>query len=157
MLQDENIPEPEKEIPWERYEYVNIDVKGCTKRKLMLIKQKTAAKEMFTYFRSQLESFTQHQFSANWQINQLNVLKQCLPENTCLVINDYLENYRCIEKDELQSGYFGKNEVSIHVSVIYHHAVDEYEHLNENELVSELIFCISPDGTHDHFFVAKDQ
>ncbi|KAH3769752.1 hypothetical protein DPMN_171027 [Dreissena polymorpha] len=49
MLQDENIPEPEKEISWERYGYVNIDVKGRTKRKLMLIKKKTAAKEMFTY------------------------------------------------------------------------------------------------------------
>ncbi|KAH3769753.1 hypothetical protein DPMN_171028 [Dreissena polymorpha] len=65
------------------------------------------------------------------------------------------ENYRCIEKDELQSGYFGKTEVSIHVSVIYRHAVVEYDHANENELVSELMFCISPDCTHDHFFVAK--
>ncbi|KAH3780490.1 hypothetical protein DPMN_158306 [Dreissena polymorpha] len=78
MLQDENVREPEKDISWERYDFVNIDVKGRTKRKLMLIKKKTAAKEMFSYFRSQLESFTQHQFSANWQINKLNSLKRCL-------------------------------------------------------------------------------
>ncbi|KAH3853809.1 hypothetical protein DPMN_096344 [Dreissena polymorpha] len=126
MLQDKNIPEPEKQISRERYEYVNIDVKGRTKRKLMLIKKKTAAREMFTYFRSQLEP----QFSANWQINQLNSLKQCLPENTCLVIHDFSENYRFIEKGN---------------------------HVNKNELVSELIFCISPYGTHDHFFVTKVQ
>ncbi|KAH3751189.1 hypothetical protein DPMN_185738 [Dreissena polymorpha] len=106
---------------------------------------------MLTYFRSKLESFTQHQFSANWKINQLNSLKQCLQENTCLVVNAFSENYRGIKKDELQSGYFCKTEVSIHVSVIYRYVVVKYEHVNENELVSELMFCISPDGIHDHF------
>ena len=76
---------------------------------LDLVKKKIALKEMFAYYmyRSQLETFTQHQFSANWKIDQPNSLNQWSPENACRVIQDFSENYKCIESDELQSGYFG--------------------------------------------------
>ena len=41
--------------------------------------------------------------------------------------------------------------------VIYRPAVVEYSHADENSLGSELMFCISTDGMHDHYFVSKVQ
>jgi hypothetical protein len=52
--------------------------------------------------------------------------KNLLP-NHCVVIHDYSENYGCKEKFELQQTYFQRTEVSIHVSVIYRHAILEVD------------------------------
>ncbi|XP_021351030.1 uncharacterized protein LOC110448874 [Mizuhopecten yessoensis] len=145
-------------IIWERYEYKEIAVKGGGKRrKLMLIKQSTSPAEMIQYFLSMLDTFASHQFRASWQLNQLNSLKDDLPPKACLVIHDFSENYRCIEKDELQSSYFSKPEVSIHVSVIYRYGVIEYDQVDEEEIVSEILFVVSDDLTLDQHFVHRVQ
>jgi hypothetical protein len=157
VFSDENIVDNTIDISWERYEYITTQTKFGAKKKLQLVKKKTKAKEMLDYFKSQMETFTLHQFSANWQLDQLNSLKRCLPDATCLVIHDFSENYRCIDKDELQTSYFGKTEVSLHVSVIYRHAVAEYDGIDETNIISELFYTISPDVTHDHFFVTRVQ
>lgn len=151
---------PESTVPvcWEKYEYVRVTVKGNSeKKKLMLVKKKTSPVELFEYFKEVLHSYTEHQFSAVWQHEQLAALKTNLPTGHCLVIHDFSENYRCIEKQELQSTYFGKTEVSVHVSVIYRHAVSEYDGMEENEVITELFYTISPDQTHDHYFVSHVQ
>ena len=109
-----------KSITWERYEYIEIQSKNGTKKKLTLVKKKTPMPEMFDYFLKLLHDFPPHQFRATWQNEQLNPLKTELPEKNCLVIHDFSENYKCIYS---QSSYFSKpEEVSIHVSVIYRHA-----------------------------------
>ena len=154
----EPLPDNVESVSWDRYEYVRVTVKGnCEKKKLMLVQKKTSPSEMFEYFKDVLHTYTEHQFSALWQQEQLSALKTSLPMNQCLVIHDFSENYRCIEKQELQSTYFGKTEVSVHVSVIYRHAVLEYVQVDENTVVTELFYTISPDTTHDHYFVSKVQ
>ena len=141
-------------VSGERYDYVRVFMKGnCDKKKLMLVQKKTPPVELFLYFIDALHTYTEHQFSALWQQDQLSALKSSLPMNHCLVIHDFSKNYRCIEKQELQSTYFGKTEVSLHVSVIYRHAVLEYDHIDESTVVTELFYSISPDTTHDHYFV----
>ena len=81
--------------------------------------------------------------------------------NHCVVIHDYSENYDCKEKFELQQTYFQRTEVSIHVSVIYRHAileVDGVESLPDIPfIVTEHFFVISPDDKHDQFFTEKVQ
>jgi hypothetical protein len=67
---------------------------------------------------------------------EIVVMFNLLP-NDCVVIHDYSENYGCKEKFELQQTYFQRTEVSIHVSVIYRHAileVDGYFHVILNRV-----------------------
>ena len=103
-----------------------------------------------------LETYPAHQFRATWQNSQFRSLKDNLPINHCLAVHDYSENYQCKDSVEIQSRYFQKTEVSIHVSVIYRHAVleldgfDSFE--NDPRIVSELFFVISPDVQHDQYF-----
>jgi hypothetical protein len=82
-------------------------------------------------------------------------------QNHCVVIHDYSENYDWKEKFELKQTYFQRTEVSIHVSVIYRHAileVDGVESLPDIPfIVTEHFFVISPDDKHDQFFTEKVQ
>ncbi|WAR06387.1 hypothetical protein MAR_021756 [Mya arenaria] len=154
---NQSVPDTQS-VNWEKYEYVRVKVKETIdKKKLMMVKKNTSAAKMFDYFRQLLVTYSEHQFSAHWQQEQLSTLKSSLQMNQCLVIHDFSENYRCIEKQELQSTYFGKTEVSMHVSVVYRHAVLEYDHLSEDTIVTEVLYAISPDITHDHYFVSNVQ
>ncbi|XP_069104899.1 uncharacterized protein [Argopecten irradians] len=145
------------QVTWSKYEYVNVNVKKNKEiKKLCLVKKTTAPGEMFSYLKHLLVSFPAHQFRANWQTNQMKTLIENLPMNDCICIHDFSENFSCIEKHELQSSYFQKNEVSIHVTVIHRHAILEYDGAESTEespnIVTEHFFVISPDLTHDQYF-----
>ena len=62
---------------------------------------------MFIYFKELLYKFAGHQFCAQWQNEQLSSLRKFVAE--------------------LQQTYFQRTEVSIHVSVIYRHAILEVD------------------------------
>ena len=55
------------------------------------------------------------------------------------------------------TSYFGKTVVLMHVAVIYTHAVLEYDTQYENSIVVGVVFTISTDPTHDHYFVSEVQ
>jgi hypothetical protein len=59
-------------------------------------------------------------------------------------------------KLNIQSSYFQKTEVSIHVSIIYRHRIQELDGQSdsddESDLIEEQFFVISPDQVHDHNF-----
>lgn len=60
-----------------------------------------------------------------------------------------------MEKKEIQSSYFKRNEVSIHVSIIHRHKT-----MDDNapdKIVSEQFFVISNDLKHDRYFTAYVQ
>jgi hypothetical protein len=46
---------------------------------------------------------------------------------SCNSYYDYSENYRCKDQTEIQSSYFQKTEVSLHVTLLYRHAVLEVD------------------------------
>ncbi|XP_062600261.1 uncharacterized protein LOC134261881 [Saccostrea cucullata] len=149
---DENLPE----VHWEKYEYVDVKRGSKVVRKLMLVKRKTNPYEMFTYFLQILSSFPYHQFSATWQSAQLRSLLDNLPQHHCVAINDYSESYRCFDRNEIQSGYFQKIEVSIHVSLLYRHAILEIDGVESTAddpvIIKEEFFVISEDDKRDHYF-----
>jgi hypothetical protein len=74
----------------------------------------------------------------------------------CITVHDFSENYKCKELAELQSDYFQKLEASIHVTLIYKHALlelDGVESTNENpKVITEQCFVISDDDKHDQHF-----
>ena len=112
---------------------------------------------MFDYFRTLLINFPEHHFSSYWQNQQMASLKNSLARNRSLVIHDFSESYRCIEKVELQSTYFSRQEISVHVSVIHRPGQLEYDQVDESETIAEVFFTLSPDLGHDHYFVLTVQ
>ncbi|CAC5391636.1 unnamed protein product [Mytilus coruscus] len=78
-----------------------------------------------------------------------------------LTLVRYSGNYGCKEKFELQQTYFQRTKVSIHVSVIYRHAILEVDGIESLPdipcIITERFFVISPDEKHDQFFTQKVQ
>ena len=91
---------------------------------------------------------------AKWQHDQFDNIKQSLPLDHVLALHDYSQSYQCSYQNELQSLYFSKTEVSLHVTVLYRHAVKEFDgeqSTAENPIiVKEHIFTILDDNGHDN-------
>ncbi|CAG2208510.1 unnamed protein product [Mytilus edulis] len=147
-------------INWECFEYINQNTKHGPKKKLMLVKN-TNPGLMVQYLQKLLGTFPAHNFRAKWQNNQLKHLVTNLPQNHVISVHDYSENYKCKERDELQSSYFQKTEASLHVSLLYRHAileVDGVESTSEDPyIVTENFFVISEDEKHDQYFTFQVQ
>ncbi|CAG2255254.1 unnamed protein product [Mytilus edulis] len=146
-----------KDVNWEKYEYLKSNVKGGkTISKIQLVKQVTKPGSLFEYFIKLLENFPAHQMRANWQNSQYKNINQNLPLGHAVCLHDYSENYRCSDRTELQSAYFQKTEVSIHVTILTRHAILELDGVdstvNSPVIVSEQFFVISPDYQHDRHF-----
>lgn len=157
-----DISDSAPEVEWDKYEYTqeNSD-KQNTRRRLTLTRKKTKVGEMFVYFRNLLESFPSHQHRAIWQNMQMKSLLQNLPFGHCVCVHDFSENYRCSEKNEIQSNYFQRTECSLHVTIIHRHAILEYDGLESTEefpeIITEHFFVVSPDLQHDNYFTSHVQ
>ncbi len=150
------------DVYWQKYEYMDIKVKGnATRKKLTLTKQTTKPGNMFEHLAKCIETYSLHQYSANWQSLQLKNLKENLPMNHVICIHDYSENYRCREKSEIQADYFQRTEVSLHVTLLHRHAivgVDGVDSTEENPvIITEQFFTISEDLRHDQYFTREVQ
>ncbi|MES9879654.1 MAG: hypothetical protein ABW185_02090 [Sedimenticola sp.] len=157
-----NTSDEAEKVTWEKYEYIRMDVKkDAVQKKLMLVKQNTSPGEMFTYFRNLLQTFPAHQHRAIWQQTQFKSLMQHLPIGDCICVHDFSENYRCTDRQELQSTYFQRTEVTVHVTIIHRHAVLEVDGIESTtdkpEIVTEAFYIISPDQRHDNSFVQHAQ
>ncbi|CAC5374365.1 unnamed protein product [Mytilus coruscus] len=122
----------------------------------MLVNKTTKPDELFNYFKDILKTFPSHQFRANWQNKQFQRLKENPPQQHCIFVRDFSENYRCFDKTEIQSSYFARLEISIHVTLIYRHGIleiDGEESTDDNpSIVTEQLFVFSPDDSHDMYF-----
>ena len=104
---------------WERYEYKTLTNKdGTSFGKLVLVKKNTRPFEMFDHLKTLVISFPGHSLRAEWQGKQLKNVIRDLPLGHCIAVNDYSENYKCSAKQEIQSAYFQKVEVSLHVTIL---------------------------------------
>ncbi|CAG2186912.1 unnamed protein product [Mytilus edulis] len=147
------------EVTWEKFEYVNVCTKGNLKK--MPVKKPTKIGTLFKFLLELLSTFPSHQFRAAWQNQQLKAIISNLSANDCICIHDFSENFRCSAREEIQSSYFQRTEVSLHVSIIYRHAVLEYDgkdSTTENpNIIKEHFFVVSNDDKHDHHFVHEVQ
>lgn len=150
-----------EKVTWQKYEYNTVSTNGKDLRKLRLVTVNSTVGELFTYFMHLLEKFPAHQHRASWQHGQFKSLLQYLPLTDCVVVHDYSENYRCSDRQEIQSAYFKRTEVTIHVSIIHRHAILEYDGIesthDNNEIITEILYVISPDQIHDNIFVKEVQ
>ena len=145
-------------VKWKKYEYVSYqDKNGEERRKIALVTKETPVNDMFQYFLELLKEYTYHSFMAKWQKDQFDSLVANLPLNDVICVHDFSENYICRSQDEIQSQYFDPNKVSIHVSILYHHADPQLDGKESTEvnpcIIKEHIFALSDDTTQDYHFV----
>ena len=151
MLAEEDTSQTAPDVKWERFENV---VVGEDKRRLKIVTKITKPGDMFSYFKSLLESFPGHEFRAKWQQEQMHRNIENLPLGEACCVHDYSENYCCRYQEEIQSLYFSQAQVSIHVTILHRHALKHIDGLEsteeQRELITEHLFVISPDIKHDH-------
>lgn len=152
LREEEKGSNSDNQVQWQRFEYVDI----ADKRKLKIVTKQTSVSEMFAYFLKLLEEYPAHQFWASWQNRQMQNLLQNLPLNHVCAVHDYSENYSCQHQDQIQSLYFGQTQVSIHVTVLHRHAVP-IDNEPESSVITEHLFVISPDLTHDSHAVHRNR
>ena len=124
---------------WKRYEYITYEDKNGKER----VSKETSVKEMFDYFICLLKDYPYHSFMAKWQKEQFDCLIKNLPLNHIITS----ENYTCRSQKETQSKYFDPFKVTVHVSVVYRHAIkdaDDQESTEEKPvIVKEHFFALS--------------
>ena len=163
QLMPEEISE-EGSVRWSRYEYVPTGkhhADGKEKKKICLVQKETPPSELFKYFKELLKVYPSHSFMARWQREQLDNLLDNLPQGHVVCIHDYSEGYTCRKQDEIQSEYFDVAKVSLHVTILYRHAVEEVDGITSTEdepnTIKEHVFVISDDPAQDHDSVHKAQ
>ena len=151
-------------VKWSRYEYVPMGKylqDGTEKNKKTLVQKETPPSQLFKYFNDLLAGYPSHLFMARFQRDQLDRLVNNLPQGHVVCINDYSEGYTCRKQEETQSEYFDINKVSLHVSILYRHAVEAVDGVSSSEeepnTIKEHIFVISDDPIQDHDSVHKVQ
>jgi hypothetical protein len=134
------------DVNWKCFEYIK--TKTGLKKKLMLVQKISKPGEIISYFLKLLDKFPSH--------TQLKSLVKHLPLKHCITVHDFPENFKCKEQTEIQSDYFQKQEVSIHVTLIYRHAMLNADGVqsttDDPHVITEHFHVISNDEKHDHHF-----
>lgn len=153
-----------EEVTWKRYEYVGTGKflsNGQEKKKIALVTKMTSPRELFQYFQDLLKHYPYHSFMAKWQREQMENLIEHLPSNEVVCVHDYSEGYSCCQQDELQSEYFDVAKVSLHITILYRHAVESVDGKvsteNDPQIVKEHLFVVSDDDVQDYDAVHKAQ
>ena len=148
-----------EEVTWKRYEYVGTGKflsNGQEKKKIALVTKMTSPRELFQYFQDLLKHYPYHSFMAKWQREQMENLIEHLPSNEVVCVH-----YSCRQQDELQSEYFDVAKVSLHITILYRHAVESVDGKvsteNDSQIVKEHLFVISDDDVQDYHAVHKAQ
>ncbi|CAG2238720.1 unnamed protein product [Mytilus edulis] len=138
------------EVTWEKFEYVNVCTKGNLKKKTYASKKNNKNRNTF-------------QISTGAFIYlSLTPIPSSMakPATQGYYIEPFCQRL-CSAREEIQSSYFQRTEVSLHVSIIYRHAVLEYDgkdSTTENpNIIKEHFFVVSNDDKHDHHFVHEVQ
>lgn len=95
-----------------------------------------------------IEVYPGHIFRARWQQKQMTNCIYHLKPGSIAMVMDFSENYGCLFQSEVQSGFFDRNQVTIHPMMIYY-KIKEEEGENKETLVKHAIVGISEDNKHD--------
>ena len=66
-----------------------------------------------------IDKLTSHSYISKCQTKYLKDLKENLPDNECIILGDFAENYQYVVQDEIQSYHWSKDRCTSHPVVIY--------------------------------------
>src|SRR5215469_10622849 len=84
-----------------------------------------------------LHNFKSHHYVSKIQSQFMKEIKERLPENECIVLADFAENFTFLVQDEIQGYHWVNDQATVHPFVLYYK--------NENNQVSSRSICILSD------------
>ena len=137
---------------WETKKFVPKSKEGELKKGQGIVKQVLVQKTdclaiLFEELFKELIIFPQHILNAQFQQEQYSLLKENLPDNWLLSIEDYAENWRTVYQDEPQAAHFSYEQATI-LTKVGHYKCPKCSHL-----VTESAAFISDDLIHDSHVV----
>ena len=104
----------------------------------------------------ELVSFRIHDFVARWQAQLYHDMFEWLPQDCEMWISDYIENFKCFSKIEIQQEFYNRSSISIFICLVIRRrradepigaGVGDY-HLPDR-LACDVHVFVSDDKTHD--------
>ena len=80
--------------------------------------------------------YPEHSFGASWQQKQMASCIANLRPGCVALVMDFSENYGCLFQSEVQSGFFDRNQVTIHPMMTCH---KKREHLESDDDEREIL------------------
>lgn len=131
----------EKETKWKKWE-TDKDLK----RKVQVEKSGNYH-DLVKETMEELAPFSVHMHNASWQQQQYRTLRDNLPKNWVVSVQDFAENYRHANQDEISSAYFGYSQSSLLTNVSSYHCSTCSARIDES------IVFITSDLKHDPYVV----
>ncbi|XP_071479520.1 uncharacterized protein [Diadema antillarum] len=129
----------ETEVQFDEWKRVSTDQgKKQTKLKTVVLK----GEEFSECFLTETIEFRQHVERVKAQYEAIRNCKEKLGEDECLIQMDFAENYVCVPLEEVQSGYWNQEGVTLHPMVMYYR--DEGGSLKHHSFVA-----VSDDKGHN--------
>jgi hypothetical protein len=136
----------DEKVTWFKWESTEINKDNKIKRCVSCVPKEHSFPEFLTEMKKDLELYPGHIFRAKWQQKQMtNCIKNLKPGSVAMVM-DFSENYGCVFQSEVQSGFFDRNQVTVHPMMAYYKVIEEGE---EERTVKHAIIGISEDNKHD--------
>lgn len=138
------------------------DEEGKIKTKVGLIQKEMGPNQLAKHFHNLvLLKLPPHQFRALWQWQQFQSMREELPLGQAVVVMDFSENHALICDGEVQSCHWTTNYCSLHIAIVWRHAVHSVDGVDstvDNPVIVKDIFdFVSEDVTHDMHFVFECQ
>ena len=104
---------------WERVE-VSYGTEGKTCKKVKLVEKTMSMKELGDIALKQFVDFGKHRERVISQYRAARQIKEKMPPGHISVQCDFAENYCYGEKEEVQSAYYSKDQITLHPAVFHH-------------------------------------
>lgn len=130
-------------ISWYHWEPVTFLKDDKQKQIVSCVEKRTSLEQFIAAFKVDMKSWPSHMFRATWEHTQMSEVISTISEHQAVVLMDYSENYSCLFKDEVQSGFFDQRQVTLFPCMAYY--------LSDNKLVRHAIIGISPELKHDAY------
>ena len=146
----ESIPDSQT-LTWCRWENEETGATGTRK----VLETKSGTKDdliqEFTvdiFSPAQGTTFPKHLFTARWQLQQFNLLKDNVPDDSVVQVMDFAKNRDIVYDTEIKSAFFSSQQITLHPFVNYYNS--------QTGTVHHSVIIISDDKTHgyhavDHF------
>ena len=90
------------------------------KSKKVLTKKEYLVKDLIKELIQDLKNYPQHIFTATWQYQQFNTMRNCVGDDEVVMVYDFAENYRSAYQDEPQSAHWNCTQITIQPVVCYY-------------------------------------
>ncbi|XP_052806603.1 uncharacterized protein LOC128235851 [Mya arenaria] len=132
-------------VSWYQWESIEIKKYDKVKRCVSCVPKEADFKVFLTALEKDMMVYPEHAFRASWQQKQMGVCVEKLTKGSVAMVMDFSENYACVFQSEVQSGFFDRNQVTVHPMMCYYK-----ESLDDKDVtVKHAIIGISEETKHD--------